>query len=282
MKRKLAWLLAALFLFAAGCRARPSGQSRSFAAAPGGEIPPALSDGPLESDESRLERRWWTVEILDVSEDGCLVAGMGDLYGGDGGPELAWMTVPDGAAYRTGTREALPGGALRPGMIVRVPGAPVREAWPARFETDTVEILEERAGRTDLFRRVILDMWEEDPGLNGGAERLGFDFSGACLTAGEQKGLAYLAARDLGFGMDYLSGTWEELCEQGYIDREDLVWEDGVFFSISVTGVPGRSGFTFDAQKWRSGLGAIFYENCTARRGPDGAWEYAVGQLAVA
>ena len=37
----------------------------------------------------------------------------------------------------------------------------------------------------------------------------------------------------------------------------------------------------FDAQKWRSGLGAYYYGQCTAQKNKDGTWSYTVGQEAI-
>jgi hypothetical protein len=34
-------------------------------------------------------------------------------------------------------------------------------------------------------------------------------------------------------------------------------------------------------EKWRSGLGAIFWNNCTGQRKEDGSWTYTVGQYAI-
>lgn len=73
-----------------------------------------------------------------------------------------------------------------------------------------------------------------------------------------------------------MAGTWAELVENGYIDGENLYWEDGCFFSIS-----GNAG-NFDVQIWRSGLGAYFYGDCTGAMAPDGSWTYETGSEAIA
>ena len=94
--------------------------------------------------------------------------------------------------------------------------------------------------------------------------------------------------------LPYIAGTWEELCEQGYIDKENLCWEDGLFLSIKTNedaewnlpaikeGDPVPELTAFDAQKWRSGLGAYFFGQCTAQKNVDGKWSYTVGQEAIA
>ena len=43
--------------------------------------------------------------------------------------------------------------------------------------------------------------------------------------------------------------------------------------------MPDYSGVRFDAEKWRSGLGAYFFTDCTAVRNGGGQWgDYTVGR----
>ena len=83
--------------------------------------------------------------------------------------------------------------------------------------------------------------------------------------------------------LPFIAGTWEELCEQGYIDKDNLYWEDGLFFSIKTNkdGDSDPERTAFDAQKWRSGLGAYFFGQCTAQKNANGKWSYTVGQEAI-
>ena len=46
--------------------------------------------------------------------------------------------------------------------------------------------------------------------------------------------------------------------------------------------MPDYSGVRFDAEKWRSGLGAYFFLDCTASMEQDGTWTYTVGGEAIA
>ena len=284
MKKSFAVLLAALLLCCAGCTAGnaasgPQSSEPSGVAAVPPDAPTLTGglSGEQPMDITCVAPMWWDLKIIEVYENSALVTN-GEA---EDGPGLSVMTIRDGAVYREGEQGVLPTDALRPGMVVRVLGGPVDLSYPAGFITGSVEILGEGDDRIGLYRQVIADLWEDDPGLNGGVEILGFDFSNACLLPSERQALEYLAARDLGLGMSYVVGTWSELAEQGYIDREHLIWDNGLFFSIQVTGEPGSPGFTFDAQKWRSGLGAIFYEDCTAERERDGSWSYTVGQFAI-
>ena len=82
-------------------------------------------------------------------------------------------------------------------------------------------------------------------------------------------------------GLTVLEGTWEELVDQGYIDGENLYWEDGYFLSATET-QRTDTGLTFSAQLWRSGLGALFYSDCNVGREVNGPWEeYIIGAVAV-
>ena len=65
-------------------------------------------------------------------------------------------------------------------------------------------------------------------------------------------------------------------------------WEDGCLFTITEqeTGDNelngARNTVTFDAQKWRSALGAYFFADCTAEQALDGHWgDYTVGGEAI-
>ena len=86
--------------------------------------------------------------------------------------------------------------------------------------------------------------------------------------------------------------------DQGYIDGENLLWEDGCLFSIRETQdqdpvafslpcvgpgdeIPDYNGVRFDAEKWRGGTGAYSFTNCTAAS-VDGHWSvYTVGAEAI-
>lgn len=171
---------------------------------------------------------------------------------------------------------------LRPGMVIDVTwDGMVAESWPCQIRVDEVVVTKQDDDLVGLYRTVLNDLWENDSGLNQGAELLGLDFSTLTnLTNREKEALAYLFSCDAGLGLSYVTGTWEELRDQGYIDGENLVWENGVFFSVSME-QEGSGTFRFEAEKWRSGLGAIFFTDCTAKRGSDGAWSYESGGFAI-
>ncbi len=129
-----------------------------------------------------------------------------------------------------------------------------------------------------LYLAVVDRLWEQDSGLNGGAAYLAFDLSGAeNLTEGEKEAVAWLAASDR--GLEPLRGTFDELVEQGFIDGENLLFEDGLLYGFTLTDVRPDS-FGFEAQKWRSGLGAYFLCDCKAVL-RNGQWSFTVGAEAI-
>lgn len=147
------------------------------------------------------------------------------------------------------------------------------------FDAQLVNI---RTDVCELYLDVLEDLWNVDSGLNSGISQIGIDLSELShLTDLEKETVMNEFASN--HNLPFIAGTWEELCEQGYIDRANLYWEDGLFFSIK-TNEDCDSALertAFDAQKWRSGKGAYFFDQCTAQKNADGKWSYTVGRAAI-
>lgn len=135
--------------------------------------------------------------------------------------------------------------------------------------------------------KVLEDLWEVDAGLNGNAKYISIDLSKAPgeLTDGEKSAISYIFTK--AHDKICLELTFEELREQGYIKNDELYWEDGVLFSItdnmkSEEHYYGLRVIKFNAQKWRSGLGAYFFNDCTASWPQKGTWtDYNIGSQAI-
>ena len=99
------------------------------------------------------------------------------------------------------------------------------------------------------------------------------------LTDAQREALVYMTGCEL--GCEWLSLTYGELRDEGYIDDEGIAFEDGILISVSVEkdSVKNNS-FTFDIRKWRSVIGAIFYSDCRASLS-GGEWSYEVGSFAI-
>lgn len=144
-----------------------------------------------------------------------------------------------------------------------------------------------------LYLQVLDNLWETDPGLNSDISLAGLDLSEAPgdLLDSERSALAWRFGEK--HGVEIVQGTYEELAAEGYLTAvEDIPnlyhWEDGCLFSISRNhdhdgeiyfGLPV---LFFDAQKWRSPLGAYFFGDCSAVWPEMGSWSsYKVGHEAI-
>lgn len=157
----------------------------------------------------------------------------------------------------------------------------IMETYPAQLgEVESVWVQAEGFDDTaSLYLEVFADMAEEDAALAHGATTIGLDLSQTALSPVEQSAVALLLEWDT--GLTVVQGTMEELGDQGYIDMENLYWEEGYFLSVTEEERTDTS-LTFSAQLWKSGLGALFYADCTVTRQPNGPWEeYTVGAVAI-
>jgi len=138
-----------------------------------------------------------------------------------------------------------------------------------------------------LYLKVLEDLWEVDSGLNGDIKYISIDLSKAPgeLTEGEKSAISYIFAK--AHDAQCLQFAFDELREQGYIEKDELYWEDGLLFSITddmkaEEHYNGLRVIKFDAQKWRSGLGAYFFNDCSASWPQMGTWsDYNVGGHAI-
>ena len=261
--KKWTLFLAAYFCLCllAACAAGGSGEP----------VPGGTSSGEAQTSGESTQPASVTTICRVVSNDGSLL-----LAGMDGDTNIYTLTPEDATNLAAGTLV----GVTYDGTVL--------ETWPARFSGVTaVDIRSD--GFDDLcalYLQVLEDLWEVDPGLNGGLTYIGVDLSETSLSDSERAAVAWAFAGE--HGAELVTGTWEELADQGYIDRENLYWEDGILFSITEKTEPvyfmpeGTAAVTFDAEKWRSGLGAYFFCDCTSARDDGGHWDgYTVGSEAI-
>lgn len=136
-----------------------------------------------------------------------------------------------------------------------------------------------------LYLRVLEDLWEKDTGLNSGAKYISVDLSGAPGGLSESAKFAVAWAFARRHDAEPLTLGYDELAAQGYLadyGPEDAEWkaywwEDGVL--LRVTAHEGAEDevyslpvVRFDAEKWRSPLGAYFFYDCTAIWPEFGTW----------
>ena len=200
---------------------------------------------------------------------------------------LAGLRAPHTDVYAVPERELLGAGVsaddLKAGALLLLSfDGGVEETFPARLGEIDAAVLPEDGydGLCSLYLAVLDDLWEKDPALHAQISRIGFDLGSTRLSDSEAAALAWAFAQAHG-EKDVVHGTWQELAEQGILDGENLYWEDGVLLSIREKNAADGE-VRFDAEMWRSGLGAYLLNDCDSRRLLGGAWEpYTVGSEAI-
>lgn len=228
-------------------------------------------------------------ELSEPSEpDGCVLRGeIIDLYDGsvllcpeDGG----LCTVGISGIPLVGEDGAeLSASDISVGMLVDVAfSGVVLETYPSQlYAPDKLTVTGRSNGLVKFYFDAICDIVQDGAGLSENISVVSVDLSRAAnLTDAQRAALAYMTGCKL--GCEWLSLSYKELCDEGYIDSEALVFEDGVLISASTAdGSVKDDRFNFDLEIWRSGLGAVFYKDCSASL-KKGVWSYEVGSYGIA
>ena len=293
MKRFFAAVLCLCLLTGCG-RTDSTGNTCRAEEAPGSGDMSGKTEKPGESAEPAGE----TFRIVREEKDGLLLARVG------GGPaDVYTLSLPDtgvtldGGAFdrnEPGAYQALPGSALT-GALAEITYGTVLETYPGQLgEVTAVNIRSDGFDdRCALYLRVLDDLWDVDGGLNGDITMASVDLSQTSLSESEQAAVAWAFAGEHGIS-DPLTLSYAELAAEGYLTGADPdsdgmpCWEEGCLFVITEQAAENnaRNGagdtVTFDAQKWRSALGAYFFCDCTASQDADGRWgDYTVGSQAI-
>ncbi len=180
---------------------------------------------------------------------------------------------------------------LENGVLLDIdPGFTSLETWPAQLKNAIVRV-KSAAGENGhgdlcgLYLKVLEDLWADDAGLNNDITYVSvyLDEAPGSLTDGEKAAVTWIFSgrhNAEGLGLD-ISG----LRAGGYMSETELYWKDGVLFRIRQTAgkKSDENKITFDAEKWRSGDGAIFYFKCESKRGEGLSWrDYTPGSYGVA
>lgn len=296
---KRVFILALCLLLTACAPAAETPESPARTEGPAAPADPAGVPPSLAEDE---EPTVLTCRVVDGAEDGNLLLAELDegLYGGTGVYRLNVKDVPvtlDG--------EAAEPSVLEDGMAVDVAfNGHVLESFPAQLgEVYSVSAWSRGRGRNGggtmfdlcgLYLQVLDDLWQKDPALNGDVSQIALDLSRAPgeLTEGEKTALVHRFGEL--HGVEAFAATFEELKEQGYLTPEPLGdgapegaafvrWEDGCLFSITPSEDHEGESYSlptlfFNAEKWRSSLGAYGFYDCSAGWGQVSTWNgYQIG-----
>ncbi len=294
MKRILALALTlALSCSLAGCHTQPETPSHSA---------PSASVSLPQTGHPEVLEVLQNFRIVDGAESGHLI------LAGEGENEVYTLNVDEIPVFLDGN-QADPS-ALEDGMMAEIShSGDVLPTWPGAFgQVNSISVhalgsAENPGGTTydlcGLYLQVLDDLWEKDAGLNGGANYVSVDLDAApgALTEGEKAAIAWIFAEQ--HDVQPLTLNQEELAREGYLTQSSLLtacgadpdqsapvfytWEDGLLFTITANEWAEGEHYSlpvvkFDAQKWRTPLGAYYFSDCTALWPQMGSWDsYQIG-----
>lgn len=210
--------------------------------------------------------------IARVNEKDIFVAGE-EAYG------LYFVALPDDAIYDAMSNK-VDLSALKAGQKVEIGyDGGIMESYPMQIgSVKYIKIVEEGNDLIGLYLDIFSALWEKDPGLNSDSEIIAIDLTTVTnLAESEKQALSYLFSGMT--GVQTMTSTYDELVEQGLIDKDNLYFETGILFKLTLDEV-SENRFTFEASKWKSGLGAYFFMDCEAKK-TNGEWTYTIGSEAI-
>ncbi len=147
----------------------------------------------------------------------------------------------------------------------------ILESYPAQISASKIQVIDHKV-LIDGYLALIDDLYQEDAGLNGDIKMIAFDTTGWTDLTELEKEIIFAGVKSA-YGYDVVEGTFEELSDQGLIDKEQLYFPEGIHIVISdVKYDEDKSEITCSIKKWRSGKGAIGSNDVTATL-EDGTWK---------
>lgn len=171
---------------------------------------------------------------------------------------------------RDGT--AITGEQLLFGDIVLISyGGTIAESYPAQITALKVEVIDHDE-LTDGYLKLIDDIHLEDSGLNADIEMIALDTTDWIEAGQVRKSIIFEKVKNT-YGYEVIEGTYDELVEQGLIEKDQLYFPKGILIKISnMQYLAKKHKITCAISKWRSGLGAIGSDAVTAQLN-SGEWK---------
>ncbi len=230
------------------------------------------------------------VRIVDGAESGNLILAGVNTY------DVYILSTEDIPVFLDGKKTSSE--CLEDGMPVTIHfDGGIEESFPAKFgSVSCIEAYSRGTAKNPLgtyydlaglYLKAMNDIWGEDTALNHDTKYISVDLKDAPgnLTDGEKSAITWIFTNS--HKKEGLQMSHEELVNEGYIKKDEHHWEDGVLFSITNSMdenevYHGLPVVKFDLTKWRSGLGALYYVDCTASWPQNGTWsDYKVGGVAI-
>jgi hypothetical protein len=154
---------------------------------------------------------------------------------------------------------------LKAGDIIEITyNGMILESYPAQISASSIKVVDHNL-LIDGYLAVMDDLYQEDEALNSEIEMIALDTTEWVDLTDIEKEIIFTKMKET-YGMDIIEATYEELAEEGLIDKESLFFPNGIHITISnVKYNANKNKITCSTKKWRSGLGAIGAEDVTAK-----------------
>jgi hypothetical protein len=169
-----------------------------------------------------------------------------------------------GTTIKNNAGEEISKSDLKIGDVLKITfNGVILESYPAQITATEITVIDKNI-LIDGYMALIDDIYQEDNGLNSDITMIAIDTTEwEGLTDLEQ--VAILSLANEKYNVEIVKGTYEELAEQGLIDKDKLYFPEGVLIKISKVKIKKDSKrITCAIEKWRSGLGAIGSSDVTA------------------
>jgi hypothetical protein len=146
---------------------------------------------------------------------------------------------------------------LKVGDIIEVTyNGVILESYPAQITAANIKVVDHNLV-IDGYLAIIDDLYQEDEALNSEIKKIAFDTTEWIELTDIEKEMLFAKVNEM-YGYEVIEGTYDELAEEGTIDKENLLFPDGILITLSnMKYDAGKSKLTCATKKWRSGLGAI-------------------------
>lgn len=146
----------------------------------------------------------------------------------------------------------------------------ILESYPAQISAEQIEII----GHNDIVDGIfalIDDIYQDDIALNHEITMIAFD-TAEWTSLSKAETYTILAMAYNKYEFEIIQGTFDELAEQGLIDKDNLYFENGILMELNNIEInKDRDYINCSIRKWRSGKGAIGWDGKAKLKG--GEWK---------
>ena len=153
---------------------------------------------------------------------------------------------------------------LKAGDIINITyNGVIAESYPAQISASGIQVI----GHNTLlegYLAIIDDSFQEDNALNSEISMIALDTTEWVGLTDIEKEIIFNKMNEK-YDLDIIEGTFDELVEEGLIDKDNLLFPDGILITISnIKYNNDADKITYAIKKWRSGNGAIGADDVTA------------------